>query len=272
MTDISITLANGRRVSFAISEDGAGPPCFLLSVRKCGSSIVNNICGALAVSNGRCFVDVGDTFFVNNLVDLDWTGDPAVREILRPGVIYGGFRDAPLSLMDDPTFVAAPKLIMIRDPRDALVSEYFSSAYSHPLPSITDEYNAMAELLLKQRALAQSDGIQRYVVRRSRWMVRTMEYYAPILPMPNTVVVKYEDVILRKAVLIEHLARHFGMQATQQDVADILEWADVLPAAEDPSAFVRQVLPGDHAKKLDRATIVKLNEQLSEVMRLFGYS
>ena len=103
-------------------------------------------------------------------------------------------------------------------------------------------------------------------------MARSMTDYAPVLSLPNTLVLKYEDMILRKELLIGHLARHFGMRASPQDISDILGWADKIPAAEDPRAFVRQVLPGDHRKKLDDATIGRLNEHLSAAMHLFGYA
>jgi hypothetical protein len=52
--------------------------------------------------------------------------------------------------------------------------------------------------------------------------------------------------------------------------AAILGWADVLPVEEDPRAFVRQVQPGDHVRKLGPATIAKLNSALGETMRLFN--
>lgn len=271
ITPTSITLANGRVISFDIRQDGAGPPCFLLSVRKCGSTIANKICRALAAANDRCFVEVGHTFFANNVIWKIWSRDPALRQIIRPGVIYGGFRDPPLTWFGVPAFVAAPKLMLVRDPRDALVSEYFSNAYSHTVPPPSGESDDVAKLILTQRALALSESIEAYVLRRAEPMGLAFTRYAPILSMPNLLVLKYEDVILRKPELIAQLARHFGMSAAPHQVAAILKWADVLPASEDPRAFVRQVRPGDHARKLDAATIANLNKILADAMQLFGY-
>ena len=201
----------------------------------------------------------------------DWQQDPALREILRPGVIYGGFREAPLGLFGDARFHHGPKLMMIRDPRDALVSEYFSLAYSHQIPAKTGEFDSVTKLMLDQRAQAQSLDLQSYVMQRAKSMVKSMVLYAPILSMPNVMVVKYEEMILQKAKLIQRIADHFDMKATPENAASILKWADVIPKTEDPHAMVRQVLPGDHLRKLEPATIGKLNQALAEPMSLFGY-
>jgi hypothetical protein len=271
LKQIPITLASGRRVVFEVGEDGPQPPCFLLGMRKCGSTIINHICAALAEANGRTFVNVGHTFFALNILADEWSIDPSLSQIVRPGSIYGGFRTLPESLVGDPAFVSAPKLLLIRDPRDALVSEYFSNAYSHPIPAAADGANAVAQLLEKERAKALAESIQATVVRRARPMGRDFKAYAKILAMPGLLVLKYEDMILRKAEMIAHLATHFQMQASDALVADILAWADVRPAEDDPHRFIRQVSPGDHRRKLDAATIAQLNRALEEPMKLFGY-
>jgi hypothetical protein len=272
MPGVPITFANGRQVAFLIDEDGVGPPCFLLSVRKCGSSITNNICRRLALLNRRCFVEVGDILFRHNLAAKDWQHDPALRSLIRPRVIYGGFRDAPIGLFEDPTFVVAPKLLMIRDPRDALVSEYFSSAYSHPVPAPMGEFDATAKGLLAGRARALAEGIERFVPRAAKGMAWTMEQYSPVLSMPNVKIVRYEDVIFQKHELIANLASQFDLRATSAEVANILKWADVLPAEENPRAFIRQVRPGDHVRKLDQGVIDTLNDIFATPMKLFGYA
>jgi hypothetical protein len=243
-----------------------------LSVRKCGSSITNNICRAIAAVNERCFVDVGHTLFMNNFALDDWQRDPALSAIIRPGVIYGGFRVAPIGLLEDPLFVDAPKIVMIRDPRDALVSHYYSIAYSHPIPPPTGAYDEVTKRLLDARKKAAATGVRQFAVANARSLARTFEAYAPVLSMPNVVLAKYEDYILRKPALIDLLAHHFDLKVSEKGVRDILGWADVLPDQENERAFVRQVLPGDHLRKLDRTTIAKLNTILAGPLRRFEYS
>lgn len=270
MSELKVAFANGRTIAFDIPE--AGQACFVLSVRKCGSTIANHVCEALAKANGRGYIGVGDILFRNNMLAKDWQRDPALRQILRPSVIYGGFRDAPIAFYDHPEFVKAPKIVMIRDPRDALVSEYFSIAYSHPVPAPTAEFDDMTANLLAMRKKAQEIDIRAFVVDRASPMAATFLRLEPVLGMPGVRIIRYEDVILDKARLIAGVAEHFGLAADERLVATIMEWADVIPTVEDPHAFVRQVIPGDHRRKLDAPTIGRLNEILEAPMRLFGYA
>jgi hypothetical protein len=271
MTKLTMALSNGRSIEFEVSESGSGPSCFLLGVRKSGSTITNNICKAIAATNDRCFVELGDTFFWNNVRTREWQDDPAVAGILRPGVIYGGLRDAPVCLFGVPAFREGPKLLLVRDPRDALVSEYFSNAYSHPIPEKTGEFDNTAAQMKEAREKARSSALADYVLNEAKHFRRTLKLYLPVLEMPNTLVLKYEDVILRKAELIRAMAAHFGLAAPDAQISAILAWADVIPSEEDPRAFIRRVVPGDHVSKLSPETIAAVNTILEEPLRLFGY-
>jgi hypothetical protein len=271
MPAVPITLAGGRRITFEIEAGGPGPH-FLLGVRKSGSTVLNSICQALCEMADRRFVRVGETFFDANVVAVDWSNDPAVRGLVHPGNVYGGFREMPVALRGLPMFERAPKLLMVRDPRDALISEYFSNAYSHSVPAAQDGADAVAAqiLALRQQALAQDIGD--WVLRAAGSMNHTMMQFAPLLGQDRTLVVKYEEVIFDKAGLIGHLSRQFGLAPTAAQVGEILAWADLRPEVENPRSFVRKVSPGDHTEKLDRGTIEVLNRQLAPAMALFGYA
>jgi hypothetical protein len=270
MPEMILGLANGRRVAFEVQNAGSGP-YFLLGVRKSGSSVLNNICHALAQLNQRSFVPVGDIFFAANVVSGDWLGDPALRGLIRGGNIYGGFRDMPLALQGMPAFDAAPKILMVRDPRDALVSEYFSNAYSHSIPETTGSADAVAAQMLAKRQEALAQEIGGFVLGAARAMNTTLQQYMILLRDPHTLVLKYEDMVFDKAALIGHLCRQFGLHAREAEVAQILGWADKRPDMENPRAFVRKVTPGDHRAKLDSATITRLNAILAPSMAMFGY-
>jgi hypothetical protein len=88
---------------------------------------------------------------------------------------------------------------------------------------------------------------------------------------PTTLVVRYEDYIFSKAELLRVVADHVGWRLDESLVAQILAWADVVPAQEDAHQFVRQVRPGDHRRKLSRRTIWRINRLLRPALRLYGY-
>lgn len=272
MTEITLELRNGRTVSFDVSTDLAGPAYFILGVRRSGSSILNSICAALAKANGCHFLDVGGRFFFQNIPVPSWRRDPAIQSLLRPGNVYGGFRDLPFALLDAPAFREGPKLLLVRDPRDSLVSEYFSSAYSHPIPGQDVPRAEVHEMMHRDRERARRLSLEEHVLKNASLMGRTMLEYEAVAGLPLTKILRYEDYILEKAELIRTVAAHFGWRADARLIDLILQWADVMPTAENPQAFIRKVVPGDHRDKLGAAVIARLDQMLAEPLRMFGYT
>lgn len=271
MEQIDVTLLDGRSFTFEVEEGLEGPAFFLLSIRKCGSSIFNNIATALAQANGCNFVEVGGRFFRLNVTEAQWAEDPALCRIVRPGNVYGGFRMLPTALLESELFQSSPKLLFVRDLRDALVSLYFSNAHSHPIPAAADSGADVTKLMLTLRDEALTHDIDDLVLRYAKGMLRTSMGYQAIVDSPSVTVLRYEDYIFEKAALMDVIAERFGWQADDQVKRDILEWADVRPTEEDPTVFVRRVTPGDHLEKLRPETIEKLNEMLGSALELFGY-
>lgn len=271
MAVIPVKLANGRTVEFDVREGLESPALFLLSVRKCGSSIFYKIAHAMARANNCNYVNVGGTFFTANIVSNDYVNDAGLVDIIRRGNVYGGFRDMPAALLATPLFRKAPKLLMIRDPRDALVSQYFSNAYSHPIPCAAGPHADVVKQMERQRAETRKMAVEDYVLRQARAMKHTMLRYRPVAGKAQTTVLKYEDYIFDKRRLMGVIAEKFGWRADEELVRGILEWADVRPENENPTSFIRKVTPGDHREKLSAAAISSVNEILEPALRFFDY-
>jgi len=270
----TIKLADGRRVAFEV-QDGGGKTdsFFILGVRKCGSSIMNSIVESLATINGYKFVDVAGKFFAANVIEHDWRNDPAILSMIQPGNVYGGFRAMPFIFRESPRYREAKKIVLIRDPRDALISEYFSTSFSHSLPKDEEEVATGAReefLLLRERA--KSAQIAEYVKTRSIPLNRTLLWYTEEVSDPLTKIFKYEDVILNKRQWVADIAKHFGWDGGSPEFLDgMMSWADVVPSEERATEFIRKVTPGDHKDKLSREVIAELEADLAPCMRLFGY-
>jgi hypothetical protein len=267
-----ITLANGQAASFAIVDREDRPSFFLLGIKKSGSSIYNRMAAALAQFNHYAPVDVAGTFFKQNITIKSWINDPAVERLLAGGNLYGGFRNFPAALATTEFFRKCKKALLVRDPRDALVSEYFSLAYSHSIPKPSDQGNVVTRAMKKARHNMLHRDINDFVRKAAPGFNNILLQYAVLLKDPSALVMKYEDVILNKRALIQKLCSHFQWQVTTGKIENILRWADVVPNTEDKKAFIRKVVPGDHAEKLDRKTIDALNVALEPSMNAFGYS
>lgn len=270
MKKVSLVFGGAPPVEFELADDSSKPVVFVLGVRKSGSSLLNSICGALAGANGWHFCDVAGTLFDANVRENAWRSQPVIQRLLVPGNVLGGFRSMPIGMAGALAFQEVKKVLMVRDPRDALVSEYFSNAFSHSLPA-SGAAGPMSKFMLKEREKALASSVSEYVIQRAPSFAHTLEELKPVVTDPNAVMFRYEDYIFKKRQLITEIVQHFGWACDDALMTSILGWADVVPSEERPREFVRRVTPGDYAEKLDAATIAKVNEQLAGVMGAFGY-
>lgn len=262
---------NVKGVVFTLDETKSGPPLFVLSVRKSGSTMLNSAMRRLAKFNDVNFVDVGGTMFRHDIPAGQWSQDVELGHILCRGNAYGGFRNFPSGLAQHELFAAGLKVLLVRDPRDALVSEYFSNAYSHKLPDAQSGETGARERLLTQRSAALEASIEDYVSKRAPAMARTIAEYGGLLSDKNTLLLKYEDVIFDKQKMILDIAKHFGWTCQPRQMQAIVEAIDIRPTEERPKEFVRRVTPGDHLEKLSAKTIARINSQMGDVLGRFGY-
>jgi hypothetical protein len=256
-----------RGVTFSVSDQDQRASCFVLGVRKSGSTVLNNMVTALAKVHAYGVVDFG-MMFQAGMIPREWRFEPSLASLIRGGNVYLGFRDFPAGLRRDEKFVASPKILMVRDPRDALISEYFSNAYSHPVP----KEGFARELMLKLRGDTLSVPIESSVLKSARFMAATMREFAPLLSDPLLKLYRYEDVIFEKRRLLQDISNHFGWPIDAQAISQILKWADVVPAEERPTEFIRRVHPGDYLNKLSKPAIGKLNTILADTLKTYGYA
>lgn len=258
-------------VPFQIDRaDPTRPAWFALGIRKSGSSMFMRAVKLMAKYNALNWVDIPGDLFDANVPVPRWRDNPAPDGLLVGGNVYGGFRNFPVGLARSPVFDAAIKVLLVRDPRDAIVSEYFSNARTHSLPAETGDDGAREDML-RRREEAQQMTVETFARTQAVKMATTVERYIPLLADPRLLVLKYEDVIFDKAKMVVDVARHFGWTIKNGQVDAILKWIDVVPEQENPDAFIRKVIPGDHREKLSPDSIALLNADLARAMAAFGY-
>ena len=253
-------------VKFAIADGGA-QPIFLFGVRKSGSSIMNSMVHAVGDFNNAHYVDVAGRLFEQGQAVRVWQNDPKLGVLLRPGNVYGGFRDAPVGIKNHPLVRSGKKILLVRDPRDALTSEYFSNAYSHSIPKGGD----MREQMQSLRDTALQSSIRDYVMKLAPQLKQTLRLYFDFIDLPDMRFYRYEDAIMDKRWFLKDVSEHFGWNLDDGLLGHIMKWADVIPKSEVPTEFVRRVVPGDHRDKLDPDTIRLLDATFSEELKRFGY-
>lgn len=259
------------KVSIELDVGGQGPQLYSLGIRKSGSTMLHSAVIFLARRNGVNVVDLPGTFFQNGIAASNWLS-AEISDVLLPGNIYVGFRAYPEGIANSPAFVSSKKVFMFRDPRDALVSLYYSDAYSHRLPSAETETGAKAaESFMKKRALALNSDINDYVIQHAKGMAKTMLEYKPMLNDPNCMCFRYEDYVFQKRRLFSKIVSHFGWKCNPPQMERLLQQLDKIPDNEDDKKFVRRVIPGDHRRKLNEPTIKRISNITKEALAVYDY-
>ena len=93
-------------VEYEVADSPGKPMYFIFGVRKSGSSIFNNVLHAVARFNGVNYVDVAGELFQKGVPIQAWQADPELAAVLRPGNLYGGFRNFPTGLQGFGAFAA----------------------------------------------------------------------------------------------------------------------------------------------------------------------
>ncbi len=193
-----------------------------------------------------------------------------VPEGFDKSFVLGPLRTFKTDLYEFPMMNQVKHLIQVRDPRDILVSEYFSLGWLHS----DDDWNETDKLRREQiRQLT----IDEFVLNEAEFSkYPLLDRYLPILDLceqANVQVVRYEDMVLNFSAWLDQVL----------DVADVQpraiwrrrlvrQYRDEFQPGGTKQPHKRNVMPGDHRAKLKPETIDVLNRQYEPILTALGYS
>lgn len=248
---------------------GDFPACFAFSIHKAGSSLMHSMIAAVCNKTGIPSISIPDILFVEGIVENEWQNDPGIARALTDGRVYLGFRALPpLLQVDDSLALTRKSVLLVRDPRDALVSQYYSFGgkhLSHRLPTKnTDQF------LERTKATADLE-IDEYVLTFAPQYLAKLRAYRDHLDFSTVLLRRYEDIFFDKRNFLEEIFRHFGLQVDADAIREVAEAHDIRPATEQVGQHIRKGTPGDHREKLQPATIARLDEMFREIGLFYGY-
>lgn len=263
-----LRLVSGGTVEIEIPDAGVGESFFLLSLHKAGSTLLNSLMRPISKSSGYSYFSLSNTLRSKDLQlkDIDFEKSDQIFDSY--GYCYGGFRGVPRS-MRLPSFSSGRTIVLVRDPRDMLTSLYFSQAYSHKQP--TEHSGKLSAKLADVRQRVISMDLDKFVLdnaQRCSSNFGDLEYATAGL---NVRLFRYEDIIYNKGMWVDEIARYLNIGLKKNLVHRILKSVDVFPETEERDAHVRNVIPGDHKRKLNVETISQLNNILRSVLDKYGY-
>lgn len=252
------------------TEEGAFDPCFAFSVHKSGSSLMHSMIGATCRRATIPAVTVPDLMFNAGLIDDGWMADATLLPIFQRNQIFYGFRNLPSILTRPESRIRQRRFVLlVRDPRDALVSQYFSfgrKKSSHAAPKVN------AEAYMERINAVQDTEIDTYVLGAAEHLNRKLIEYRTYLNFDLGEVRRYEDIYFDKQGFLTDIFRHFEIEIDPRIVADVAREHDIRPAREDDTKHIRKGTPGDHRDKLAPQTIGKLNDIFRETGAFYGYA
>lgn len=248
---------------------GRTPSVFAFSMAKAGSTLLYNILERLAPAAGLTYFSVEDTLFNSDV-------SPQRRPCLvgqpfhAAGYCYGGFRQFPIYRVGHVD--TARTILLVRDPRDMIVSLYFSLRYSHALPENKGESGAGAAMAATRAKLNKTE-IDKFALEAVKTYAKAYEGYLArgFAWMPNVAIYRYEDVVMSKTDWVDDICNWYGWDVAEDGRRRVAAEFDVLPDAERPDAHVRQVRPGNHKEHLSTGVEQNIVKSLGEYMRMFGY-
>jgi hypothetical protein len=160
-------------------------------------------------------------------------------------------------------------VLVVRDPRDILVSDYYSIAYSHAIPN-----GEKKEVYLSRREKALASTLDEYALHNAPKLQSVFERYAiHLFPVcPGVHVARYEDMVENFPEWLDSLVSACGMDISKSFRQDLLANHEARrPKGENIQKHLRKGMPGEHREKLKSETIEQLNQTFNESLTRFNY-
>lgn len=240
---------------------------FVFSAHKSGSTLLNRIIRDLSKEVDLPILDFPSAFFRAGIpIKSEETKKIVSPYLTESGYVFAGARtfwckDFGLQ------FSKVKKVLLLRDPRDAIISWYFSDKRSHPIPKGNQDFSELRQKLEK------GDEVNHeldYLTSRARSLSSLAEDYKQIMD-DDIAIYRYEDVIFRKRAWLSDLNDYLELDLPDSTLRRIADSHDIVPAHEDENQFVRQVYPGNHVRHFSQETIDVLDGILENFLELLRY-
>lgn len=248
------------------------PSIIHFSLNKAATQYTGGILQQCAVKNGMVPVSIHGYAFHTNFPYLDHLSVEEMEKyqhIFKPdGYLYSVFGGMIEGILELEKYKI---VLMVRDFRDLLVSEYYSVAYSHVPPC---KHGNKYDLFVRQRTKARKSAIDEYAVTESSRIYNTLQRYKTLLidKYPNIYITKYEDMITNFQGWLTNLLFKCELHISEESFNTLMAQNEhIKPKKENIQRHVRKGEYGEYKEKLSQETIEYLNAKFSSMLLAFGY-
>lgn len=196
----------------------------------------------------------------------DWYCQYAPTLFKRTGCVYGPFR-YPFFIRDCSLF---KKIIFLRDPRDALISRYYSFGFSHGIPKDSQTQ----KWFLNERERIQAESIDAYCLRMAtEWSAPMLDGYMKMIrqSVENPLVIIYEDYVKDPGQTIRQIFDYCGVEAPEKAISELIRQAKPVSESVTVTSHKRSGRSGQYLQELRPETIVGIEMQLKNELEFFGW-
>jgi hypothetical protein len=235
---------------------------YLFAMHKSGSTLLNRMMNFALIRSKVPQIAIPEVAFAAGLPENDILNPEEF--IFERGYCYRGFRVFPGYLRGF-DLSEKKKVLLVRDPRDMVVSYYFSMAKSHVIPQ-----GAIRDQMLALRRTAENLDIDEFCLNHAQFFRREFLSYQHLF-RSDIRIYRYEDIIFAKEEWLREMLDYFGVSIESDHVARIAAENDVRPQEERPHEHIRQVTPGNFRKHLSKTSIERLKVEFEEILNQFEY-
>jgi len=207
---------------------------YVFAFHKSGSTLVQRMLESYCQSIGIPAFSLFDMAFSQG-VSTDAIQHDASVCLQQRGYLFTGFRHFPSFDLD---LTGRKTILLVRDPRDMLVSLYYSVRTSHVIPKGLTR-------MRKRRDEARESDIDSFVLKNAVTFIKGHKRYREALESSNLKVYRYEDVIYEKRRWLADLVEVLDLESLDALIKSVAGKVDVVPDREDEARHIRQVHPGN---------------------------
>jgi hypothetical protein len=235
------------------------------TTHKCASTFISNLFDVILKRSDYDLIDYAGAIWnardkINPTSPYEVFLEQAYTDLYSlNGKIYAPQR----RYLDFPGRSKFKHIFFLRDPRDILVSSYFSMAFTHSEPS-----NSIArDRFLSRRNEIKEQDIDDYVlVQAEEWVVPLYKQYKELRETSETYIyLKYDVFADNTPEFVKTISEFLGLNPSREDMELLTKNASPVQSIEVMN-HKRSGKTGQYLQKLRPTTVEKLNYILSEVL------
>ncbi len=169
-------------------------------------------------------------------------------------------------------------MFQIRDPRDVLVSEYYSIGWRHSVAGWSQEDLERRELIrtlsVDEYAMREPEISTYPLIDRIQPLIQRTSMSKTNLPsQTDHFITKYETMVTDFPQWVSTVLPALDIESSGGFAASLVEkYRNDFRADDNNSGHRRNVTPGDHREKLAGKTVETLNQRFASVLTAFEYN